>query len=148
MFELRSEIVLPRPLDEVFPFFSDALNLERITPPWLRFRVLTPAPIVMSVGALIDYRLRFRGLPIRWRTRISEWDPPHRFADEQVRGPYRRWVHVHLFEDLEGSTRVVDRVTYDHRGGRLLNRLLVGPDVRRIFAYRERALRDLFPSAR
>ena len=83
--------VLPGRPQEVFPFFADALNLEAITPPWLNFKVLTAGPIEMREGALIDYRLRWRVFPVRWRTRIAMWEPPHRFVDEQLRGPYRRW---------------------------------------------------------
>ena len=145
MYQIRHEVILPRPLDEVFPFFSDAFNLEKLTPSWLRFSVVTPAPITMAVGTLIDYRLRVRGLPMRWKSRISEWDPPHRFVDEQLRGPYRTWIHQHIFEDLGHETRVVDQVSYDHLGGWLANSLLVGPDVRRIFQYRETKLQELFP---
>ena len=145
MYEIHHEITLPRPIDEVFPFFSDALNLERLTPPWLRFKVVTPRPIVMATGTLIDYRLSLRGLPLRWRSRITEWNPPHLFVDEQLRGPYRSWHHTHQFHDLGHETRIVDHVIYDHFGGRLVNRLLVAPDVRRIFKYRENVLRELFP---
>ena len=87
-FTLHTELWLPRPRDEIFPFFAEARNLEAITPPWLKFEVLTPAPIQMRPGALIDYRIRVHGFPIRWRTEIAEWDPPHRFVDVQLRGPY------------------------------------------------------------
>ena len=134
----------PLPRDTVFPFFADATNLERITPAVLRFRVLTPAPIQMRPGALIDYRLSLRGMPMRWRTEITAWDPPRRFEDRQLRGPYRQWLHTHLFEEADGGTTVRDEVRYRLRGPDLLtgpiNRLLVQPDVSRIFAYRHGAL--------
>lgn len=134
----------PLPRDTVFPFFADATNLERITPDVLRFRVLTPAPIQMRPGALIDYRLSLRGMPMRWRTEITAWDPPRRFEDRQLRGPYRQWLHTHLFEEADGGTTVRDEVRYRLRGPDLLtgpiNRLLVQPDVSRIFAYRHGAL--------
>ena len=135
---------LPRPRAEVFPFFADAANLERLTPPWLEFRILTPRPVAMREGALIDYRLRIRGVPVRWRTRIAAWEPPDRFVDEQVRGPYRLWVHEHLFVERDGGTLCRDEVRYAVPGGALVDRLLVRPDVERIFAWRRRALAELF----
>ena len=150
-FELTSEVTLPRPRDEVFPFFADAGNLERLTPPWLRFEVLTPLPIEMRRSAVIEYRLRLRGLPVRWRSEITAWEPPFRFVDEQRRGPYRVWVHEHRFEERAGRTLVSDRVRYAVPGGPLLegpvNRLLVRPDLDRVFAYRCAVLVRLFGPA-
>lgn len=140
----ESEIWLPRPRAEVFPFFADAGNLERLTPPWLGFRILTPPPIAMSAGARIDYRLRVHGLPLRWRTRIEVWDPPHRFVDVQLRGPYRLWHHTHTFEEGDGGTLCRDVVRYAVPGGALVDRLFVRRDVERIFAFRGEALRSLF----
>lgn len=145
-YSLRSELWLPRPRAEVFPFFADAANLQRITPPWLHFQVVTPAPVDMGVGAIIDYRLRVRGFPVRWRSEITCWDPPRRFVDEQRRGPYRRWVHEHTFEDVDGGTLVGDTVDYAVRFGVLVQRFLVGPDLRRIFVYRKQRLRELLGS--
>ena len=130
----------------MFPFFADAHNLERITPPLLRFEVLTPRPIPMKAGALIDYRLRVRGVPIRWRTRIAAWRPEEMFVDEQVRGPYRLWRHTHTFEDERGGTRCRDRVEYAYLGDFLVHRWLVKRDVENIFVYRAAALKDLFPA--
>ena len=141
---LRAECVVPRPLGEVFPFFADAMNLERITPPLVRFRVLTPAPITMRVGLLIDYQLRIRGLPVRWQSEITAWEPQRRFVDEQRRGPYKFWRHEHWFEACDGGTRVIDEVNYGVPGGALVNWLVVGRDVRKIFAYRQQALREIF----
>ena len=100
VFRLESQIVLPVRRDQIFEFFSDATQLQAITPPWLHFSIETPTPIRMFPGTLIDYRLRLRGIPIRWRTRITDWQPPHQFVDEQIRGPYRLWRHTHTFEDL------------------------------------------------
>ncbi len=134
---------LDAPLNNVFDFFSDAHNLEAITPPFLRFEVVTPRPIAMQIGTLIDYRLRVRGLPIRWRSEITAWDPPHRFIDEQRRGPYRLWHHEHRFEADGDATMAYDEVTYAVP----LNWLLHGfirKDIERIFAYRQEQLEAWF----
>ncbi|WP_420441481.1 SRPBCC family protein [Candidatus Palauibacter sp.] len=131
---------VPRPLERTFAFFSDAHNLERITPPWVKFRVVTPPPIEMGVGTLIDYRLRLRGVPLRWQSEITRWDPPHSFVDEQRRGPYRTWIHEHRFREEDEGTRVEDRVTYTVPGGALIDRWCVHPDLDRIFDYRHRAI--------
>ena len=131
---------LARPPAEVFEFFADALNLEAITPGWLRFRVITPGPIDMRPGALIEYRLTLHRLPIRWLTRIEVWEPGRRFVDVQVRGPYRLWHHTHTFEaDGRGGTVVRDVVRYAlplGPLGRLAHRLFVARDLRRIFDHR------------
>ena len=135
---------LPRPLADVFTFFADAGNLEAITPPWLRFRILTPRPIAMRAGARIRYRIRLRGLPIGWETEITAWDPPRRFVDEQLRGPYRVWIHEHEFAERDGGTEVRDRVRYAVPGGFIVDRVVVRRDVRRIFEHRARRLEELF----
>jgi ligand-binding SRPBCC domain-containing protein len=137
---LEFELWLPRPIEDVFAFYSDAWNLERITPPWLRFRILTPAPIEMRAGTMIDYRLRLHGIPIAWRSEITVWEPPHRFVDEQRRGPFERWVHEHGLEERDGGTLVRDRVIYEPRGGAIADRLLVRRDLDRIFAFRREAI--------
>lgn len=148
MYRFTQTIELPRPLDEVFAFFADAQNLQALTPPWLSFRILTPTPIEMKVGALIDYRLTVRYLPMRWRTEITEWDPPHRFADSQLRGPYKRWHHTHEFHATPDGTAVTDRLEYDLYGGRLvgglIHRFFVQRDVHTIFHYRSQRLGELF----
>ena len=148
---LRCSVALAAPLDAVFAFFSNAGNLEVLTPPWLRFRVLTEGEIRMTRGTQIDYRLRLHGLPLRWRSEITAWEPPHRFVDEQVIGPYRSWVHEHRFdiEERPGREPVViasDEVRYEAPGGSLVERLLVAPDLKRIFRYRTARLRERFGS--
>jgi len=143
-FNLNAELWLPRPRVEVFPFFSEARNLEELTPPWLKFEVLTPAPIVMRAGLLIDYRIRIHGIPIRWRTEIVEWTPPRQFVDVQLSGPYTLWHHTHTFTEREGGTLCRDDVRYRPRGGALMNWLFVRRDVERIFEYRQKRLREIF----
>jgi ligand-binding SRPBCC domain-containing protein len=144
---LDSELWLPHPLDGVFRFFADATNLQKLTPTWLNFKILTPTPIRMGPGALIDYQLRLHGFPIRWQTAITAWEPPHRFVDEQRRGPYKLWVHEHRFEAKDGGTRVCDHVRYAPHGGRVVDWLFVRRDVERIFAFRREQLMRLFPES-
>jgi ligand-binding SRPBCC domain-containing protein len=141
-FSASEIIALPR--DRVFPFFSDAANLEVITPPELRFRILTPEPIAMHPGALIRYRLRLMGIPFEWLTRITEWNPPESFVDEQLAGPYKTWVHRHRFLEVPGGTQVDDEVSYElplFPVGELAAPI-VALQVRRIFSFRARAIRQ------
>jgi ligand-binding SRPBCC domain-containing protein len=146
-FELSTTAWLPPPVDVVFPFFGDAHNLNLLTPPWLQFEIVTPKPIPMHAGTLIDYRIRLRLLRMRWRTRISLWEPNRRFVDEQVRGPYLEWIHVHTFDSVDGGTLMRDVVRYRVPGGALINSLLVRRDVASIFRYRLTALRQHFHCA-
>lgn len=139
---LAWEILVPRPLEEVFAFFADAHNLEELTPPWLRFRIETPPPIAMEQGAVIDYRLRLHGVRVRWTSVIDAWEPPVRFVDRQRRGPYRLWVHEHTFAADGDGTLVRDRVDWATRGGPLVARV-VARDLRRIFAYRHARLMEI-----
>jgi ligand-binding SRPBCC domain-containing protein len=141
---LQTELWLPASRDDVFEFFSDARQLEGLTPGWLKFRVLTPSPIVMRRGALIDYRLKLRGLPLAWQSEIEDWQPPQGFVDVQRRGPYRYWRHEHTFVEGDGGTWCGDRVEYAVPGGRLVDRSLVRPDLVRIFRFRQSQLRARF----
>jgi hypothetical protein len=141
------ETRLPRPIGDVFSFFADASNLGTITPPWLEFHILTPPPIRMAPGTIIDYRIRVHGLPMRWRTEITAWEPPHRFVDVQVRGPYRIWEHTHEFIPDGDGTRVRDHVRYAlplGPVGDMVRRMFVARDVERIFDYRQRILASRF----
>src|SRR4051812_34305983 len=139
---LEREQTLALPPTRVFPFFGDARNLEAITPPLLRFRVVTPEPIEMGKGTRLRYRLRLHGVPIGWDTVIADWEPPHRFVDVQVRGPYAIWHHTHTFEPLEGDrTLMRDTVRYAVGFGvfgELAHRLRVRRDLAEIFAFRAR----------
>ena len=143
-FAFQSETCVPRPRSEVFPFFAEARNLQTLTPPWLKFEVLTPSTIILRPGTLIDYRITVHGFPIRWRTEIAEWDPPHRFVDVQLSGPYKLWHHTHTFEERDGGTLCLDQVRYRPRGGALINWLFVRRDVEMVFQYRQQRLRELF----
>jgi ligand-binding SRPBCC domain-containing protein len=142
LLERRQRVAVPA--ERAFAFFSDARNLEAITPPWLRFRVLTPGAIEMREGALIDYRLRLHGIPLAWRTRIVVWEPPHRFVDVQLRGPYALWEHTHTFaRDGYDAVVIADRVRYALPFGplgELARHLFVRRDLDRIFDHRVRAV--------
>lgn len=138
----RAQLV-PLAAEEAFAFFADASNLEAITPPWLRFRILTPQPIAMREGALIDYRLSLHRVPCRWHTRIDAWEPGVRFVDRQLSGPFSVWEHTHSFAGVHGGTLIRDRVVYRMPLGPLgevARRALIGSDLERIFDYRREAI--------
>ena len=142
---------LPGSRESVFEFFADATNLNSITPTWLGFRILTPLPVQMRAGARIDYRIRIRGWPVTWKTEITAWEPPLRFVDEQIRGPYRLWRHEHTFTPENDGTRMVDRVEYlvplgSSFAGNLIHRWWVRPELERIFGFRRERLSNLFGS--
>lgn len=143
-YELIREQTIDADLDVVFAFFADARNLEELTPPWLNFEIITPDPIDMAVGTRIDYRLRVHGIPVRWQSEITAWEPMRRFVDEQRRGPYQQWIHLHEFEEVDGGTRVRDHVRYAVPGGALVHRLFVARDLEKIWDYRARKLNQLF----
>lgn len=143
---LEREQFFPEPVERVFAPFADAGNLQAITPPWLHFRIISELPIEMKAGAIIEYRLRFHGVPVRWRTVIESWDPPCRFTDVQQRGPFALWHHTHTFESVEGGTLARDRVRYRVGFGPLgdaANALFVGRDLARIFNFRRTSVLDL-----
>ena len=130
-------------MEELFPFFADPGNLEQLTPPWLRFQMRGDVG-EMRVGARFDYRLRIHGVPLTWQSEITVWDPPYRFVDVQIRGPYRSWIHEHTFEPENDGTLMKDYVQYAVMGGALVRNLLVAPDLQRIFEYRRNHLNSLF----
>jgi ligand-binding SRPBCC domain-containing protein len=143
-YRLKTEIWLPQPRQIVFAFFSNPANLDRLTPAWLKFQILSPQSTIMGAGTLLDYRLRLRGIPIRWQSEISVWEPPHRFIDRQTKGPYSLWIHEHTFEYRDNGTVVGDNVEYAVLGGGMVKKFLVAPDLERIFDYRHKILAALF----
>jgi len=148
--ELEREQWVPRPPEEVFAFFSDAHNLEAITPPFLRFDVRAVSTAAMEAGTRLDYRLRVRGLPLRWRSVIEAWEPPRRFVDVQTKGPYRLWHHTHEFEPRDGGTLIRDRVRYEvplGALGELAAGALVARDLAEIFRYRHAQIAARFGGA-
>ncbi len=143
---LHRRTVVQRPIAEVFDFFADAANLERITPPELNFRILTPQPMTIPQGSLIDYRLKLFGVGFGWQTLISTWDPPVMFVDQQLRGPYREWIHTHRFVETVDGTEVIDHVQYALPIWPIGEVALpiVRRQVGRIFDYREQVIREVF----
>ena len=136
-----------RPLPEVFAFFSRAENLEVLTPPWLNFKILKVAPQPIQQGTLVNYSLRVHGIPLHWISEIVEWEPPHRFVDLQLRGPYRVWRHEHRFEARDGGTLISDTISLAlplGTLGQLAYKMKVQSDVDKIFAFRKAKVRTLF----
>ena len=147
MHRLYRKTFIPAPAEEVFDYFSQAHNLNQITPPWLHFKILTKANIRMTQGTTIEYSIRLHGLPIKWKTKIIAWDPPHHFVDLQLNGPYTYWRHTHHFEKTGKGTQMEDIVEYVVPGKLLeplFNLLFVKKDLERIFDYREKVLTKIF----
>ena len=144
---LDREQWVPASLEEVFGFFSEAGNLEVLTPQWLRFQILTPQPIEMLPGTLIDYRLHWHGIPMKWRTKITVWQPPHTFEDVQLKEPYKLWHHTHRFQAVDGGTLIHDRVEYSLPFGilgRIVHEFSVRKNIEEIFAFRDRKVEEIF----
>jgi len=146
-YSFETQTKLNKPLREVFPFFANAENLNAVTPPWLKFEILTPLPIEMKVGIIVDYQIHLHGIPIRWRSKITEWDPPRKFTDVQIKGPYCFWMHEHFFIAEGDQTRMIDRVEYAVPGwlfAPLIHSLFVKRDLAKIFQYREQRFLEIF----
>jgi ligand-binding SRPBCC domain-containing protein len=148
-YTLKTETTIDAPLDEVFDFFSKAENLERITPPELSFKILTPLPIVMKAGALIDYKIKLGIFPMNWRTEITVWEPGVRFVDSQLKGPYKKWIHEHRFEARGDKTYMSDQIDYEVPGGPLapiIHALFIKKKVAGIFDHRQTVIEEIFRS--
>ena len=144
-YNFETQTIIPENRDKVFSFFSKAENLEILTPKWLNFRIITPLPIEMKEGALIDYKLKLFGIPFHWQTRITVWDPPNRFVDEQIKGPYSKWNHEHLFVPEGNRTQMRDHVSYAIPVfSSLLHKLFIRKNVERIFRYRQEKITGVF----
>jgi ligand-binding SRPBCC domain-containing protein len=146
---VKRELFINKSLENVFAFFSDASNLNIITPPWLHFEIITPTPIPMQLGTRIDYRLRLHKIPVNWKTEITVWEPPNRFIDSQIKGPYAVWIHEHRFVSQNGGTLMTDFIEYRSRGfifEPLIHHLFVKNDVQKIFDYREKRFKEIFKS--
>ena len=147
---LKRTLEIDLPISQVFDFFADSGNLERITPPELNFHIVTPQPISIEKGTLIDYKLRLRGLPIKWRTEISVWEPPFRFIDQQLSGPYKQWIHTHTFNELsQNKTHIKDEVRYRlplEPLGDVVH-FVVRRELAYIFDYRQQAVMRLLVAA-
>ncbi len=147
MYTYSSEQTLPVPRPEVFSFFSDPANLELLTPDYLSFELDMDGPVEMDEGALLSYQLSLRGIPFSWTSRVEVWEPPERFVDVQLKGPYRSWRHEHVFHEVDGGTRVEDHVEYEVPGwflAPLINWMFVSGDVEYIFSYRQQKLEERF----
>lgn len=143
---LRTALTLNLPREQVFAFFADAANLERITPPQLNFHILTPQPIEIAKGTLIDYQLKLRGFPIKWRTEISEWNPPFSFVDQQLSGPYKQWIHRHTFTEIDAETTLIEdevryRLPVEPLGD--IAHFIVRSELDKIFGFRQKTVAEL-----
>lgn len=149
-YSLTRDQWIQQPLEKIYEFFERPENLAQITPDSLDFKLLTPSPVLMQRGRVIDYTIRFKRIPIRWRTIISSYDPPYQFVDEQLKGPYSYWHHSHSFKSENGGTRLIDKVIYalpiylPYPLSALSHRFLVRPELERIFDYRELKFDQLF----
>ena len=143
-YQYHEKLLLPHPREPVFHFFASVENLDLLTPPWVRFSIVTPTPIEMGLGTIIDYRISLYRVPFKWKSEISVWDPPYEFCDFQVSGPYRYWLHRHTFEETPEGTLVTDHVDYRVPFGWPVEHLFVARELRRIFSYRRKRLLEIF----
>lgn len=146
-YNINTKQIIKRPLDDVFEFFSRPENLEKITPKNLAFKILTPKPLVMKQGAVIDYTIKLFKMPIHWRTLITSYEPNHMFVDEQMKGPYSLWHHTHIFKETDEGVEILDNVVYAIPFGiigRILHYLWIKRDLKNIFEYRKTIINQVF----
>ena len=147
MRRVSREYTVNRTIEEVFSFFSNAENLEQLTPEDLNFRIFTPLPIIMGKGTLIDYKIILGGIPFKWQTEITQWEPPLRFVDVQRKGPYKIWIHEHLFIPDGSQTNVIDNVEFKPKGWifePLIYLFFVEKKLNRILDYRQSRFKSIF----
>jgi len=138
-----------KPLDEVFEFFSKLENLGKITPNWLKFEIKTSPEQTMKKNAVFIYKIKFHNVPMKWKTLITKYEPPYLFVDEQAKGPYKKWVHTHTFEEVNGFTVMSDKVEYDLYGGifkSIVHSAFVKNSIVEIFSYRKKIISEVFES--
>ncbi len=143
VFTFQTEITVPENKTNVFNFFANAQNLQIITPPWLNFKILTPTPIELKPGSIIDYSLRWRGIPVKWKTEITKWVPNNTFTDKQIKGPYKLWEHEHLFQETDEGTNCIDIIRYAPPF-QPFSISIVQKDVHKIFEYRKAVIQKMF----
>ena len=147
MYNIKFSQFIPQPIDKVFAFFARPENLECITPKNLKFSIKTLSPIRMETGQIIDYNIKIKGFPLRWRSLISSYDPPYRFIDEQIRGPYSKWHHTHTFTKENGGTKIDDQIEYSLPFGllgRITHSIWIKKDLEKIFEYRSKTIEKVF----
>lgn len=147
IYKIKTEQFIKRSLAEVFDFFSRPENLSEITPPEINFRILTPLPLEMKQGTVIDYTIKLFKIPVHWRTLITTYEPPHRFVDEQIKGPYTLWHHTHIFKEVSGGVEIHDSVSYSIPFGflgRLLHAVWIKRDLEQIFEHRKNVIDHIF----
>lgn len=148
---ITREILIKHSIDAVFDFFSKAENLNLITPPDLSFKIITPLPVEMKNGTIIDYKIKLNGLPFSWKTEITAWEPPFRFVDTQLKGPYKVWIHEHTFTETPQGTVIKDSVDYLPKGWiaePLIHNLFVRKRLEYIFDYRQKKLSLIFANGK
>jgi len=147
MYNINREQIVDANLEEVFGFFEKPENLQIITPDWMKFDIITPHPLEMKEHAEFDYKISLMFIPLKWKTEITNYDPPYKFVDEQKKGPYKLWIHTHTFEAVGNKTKITDNVDYDLFGGPfkiLVHSLYIRKNLESIFNYRSRKINQLF----